>query len=344
MSTKSTFPSIEECFYFYFFAPLFWSNSSERSKHRYLFFFFTVVTLSPAFRPRERDARFFLCPLRSENKKRAKVRSLRQELKKQQAMQTRSETVAGTAEASAESVFASARKPLTLAGLPNHLLSSIFAQENRQLYEKKRFWQSPEGPTWVRHTFPLFCTSWSELYRSLNASLLHEMLQLDVWKEVVATRAREGGGGILLALVLSTLRGVIPGPGGALRRCVQAWPAGTSNLPKASARRTWARSCVREFVFLSLLAGERGSECKKREREKKRETELTHKISVAKTTLPPLSLVFPPLPPTRTHIDAFSHAESHPLVLQIETKGTSASEMGNKGAGWRLVHHKVFFF
>lgn len=110
-------------------------------------------------------------------------------------MQTRSETVAGTAEASAESVFASARKPLTLAGLPNHLLSSIFAQENRQLYEKKRFWQSPEGPTWVRHTFPLFCTSWSELYRSLNASLLHEMLQLDVWKEVVATRAREGGGG-----------------------------------------------------------------------------------------------------------------------------------------------------
>ena len=47
---------------------------------------------------------------------------------------------------------------------------------------------------WVRHTFPLVCRAWAELYRSKDASPLHETLEVAAgevfWKEVAA--AREG--------------------------------------------------------------------------------------------------------------------------------------------------------
>ena len=50
-----------------------------------------------------------------------------------------------------------------------------------------------EDDDWVRDTVPLVCKEWAELYRSKDASPLHETLEVDFEKEVENTVAREGG-------------------------------------------------------------------------------------------------------------------------------------------------------
>ena len=49
-----------------------------------------------------------------------------------------------------------------------------------------------EDPDWVRRTIPLVCKDWAELYRSKDASPLHETLEVDFAKEVET--AVEAGG------------------------------------------------------------------------------------------------------------------------------------------------------
>ena len=50
-----------------------------------------------------------------------------------------------------------------------------------------------EDQGWVRHTVTLVCKYWDELYRSQDASPLHETLELHFRKEVERASAREGG-------------------------------------------------------------------------------------------------------------------------------------------------------
>ena len=69
----------------------------------------------------------------------------------------------------ARSVSAAA-KPLTINDLPNDQLVSIFMAIGDQVM--------------VRHTIPLVCKAWAELYRTKDASPLHETLEVDFDKEV----------------------------------------------------------------------------------------------------------------------------------------------------------------
>ena len=50
-----------------------------------------------------------------------------------------------------------------------------------------------EDQGWVRRTVPLVCKYWHELYRSQDASPLHETLELNFRKEVERASAREWG-------------------------------------------------------------------------------------------------------------------------------------------------------
>ena len=61
-------------------------------------------------------------------------------------------------------------KPLTIEDLPKEILVSIL--------------MATEDPFWVRHTFPLVCKAWNELYLSKDASPLHETLDVDFESEV----------------------------------------------------------------------------------------------------------------------------------------------------------------
>ena len=63
-----------------------------------------------------------------------------------------------------------AAKPLTINDLPNDQLVSIFMAIGDQVM--------------VRHTIPLVCKAWAELYRTKDASPLHETLEVDFDKEV----------------------------------------------------------------------------------------------------------------------------------------------------------------
>ena len=63
-----------------------------------------------------------------------------------------------------------AAKPLTINDLPNDQLVSIFMAIGDQIM--------------VRHTIPLVCKAWAELYRTKDASPLHETLEVDFDKEV----------------------------------------------------------------------------------------------------------------------------------------------------------------
>ena len=69
----------------------------------------------------------------------------------------------------ARSVSAAA-KPLTINDLPNDQLVSIFMAVGDRLM--------------VRHTIPRVCKAWAELYRTKDASPLHETLEVDFYKEV----------------------------------------------------------------------------------------------------------------------------------------------------------------
>ena len=68
-------------------------------------------------------------------------------------------------------------KPLTIADLPNDVLVTVFV--------------AVDDNSWVRHTVPCVCKQWNELFRSKDASPLHETLEVDFGKEAAA--AREGG-------------------------------------------------------------------------------------------------------------------------------------------------------
>ena len=63
----------------------------------------------------------------------------------------------------------------TIGDLPHAVLVSIFAAVGNQ--------------NWVRRTFPLVCKEWAELYRSKDASPLHETLEVDFRKELERARA-----------------------------------------------------------------------------------------------------------------------------------------------------------
>ena len=67
-------------------------------------------------------------------------------------------------------------KPLTINDLPKEMLVSIF--------------MAIEDLRWVRHTIPLVCKAWNEIYLSKDASPLHETLEVNFYKEV--KRSLEG--------------------------------------------------------------------------------------------------------------------------------------------------------
>ena len=72
-------------------------------------------------------------------------------------------------------------RPRTINDLPKELLVSVF--------------EAVEDQTWVRRTVPLVCKEWAELYRTRDASPLHETLEVDFRKEVeVAWRATQRRG------------------------------------------------------------------------------------------------------------------------------------------------------
>jgi len=72
-------------------------------------------------------------------------------------------------------------RPRTIDDLPKELLVSVF--------------EAVEDQTWVRRTVPLVCKEWAELYRTRDASPLHETLEVDFRKEVeVAWRATQRRG------------------------------------------------------------------------------------------------------------------------------------------------------
>ena len=62
--------------------------------------------------------------------------------------------------------------------LPNDVLVSVFVAVGDQRL--------------VRHTFPLVCRAWPELYRSKDASPLHETLEVNFRKEAEGAAARVG--------------------------------------------------------------------------------------------------------------------------------------------------------
>ena len=62
---------------------------------------------------------------------------------------------------------------LTITDLPNDVLVSIFEAVGDLRY--------------VRHTAPCLCKEWAELYRSQDASPLHETLEVDFLEEAVTT-------------------------------------------------------------------------------------------------------------------------------------------------------------
>ena len=64
---------------------------------------------------------------------------------------------------------------LTINDLPKELLVSVF--------------EAVGDPIWVRHTVPLVCKSWAELYRTRDASPLQETLEVDFLKELDSARA-----------------------------------------------------------------------------------------------------------------------------------------------------------
>ena len=67
--------------------------------------------------------------------------------------------------------------PLALKDLPNDVLVSVFV--------------ASKDPHWVRHTIPLVCKAWTELYLSKDASPLHEKLVVDFLKEAVTSRGEK---------------------------------------------------------------------------------------------------------------------------------------------------------
>ena len=69
-------------------------------------------------------------------------------------------------------------RPKTMNDLPNDVLVSVFVAVGDQRL--------------VRHTFPLVCRAWPELYRSKDASPLHETLEVNFRKEAEGAAAREG--------------------------------------------------------------------------------------------------------------------------------------------------------
>ena len=131
-------------------------------------------------------------------------------------------------------------RPRTINDLPKELLVSVF--------------EAVEDQTWVRLTFPLVCKEWAEIYRSRDASPLHETLEVDFLKEAVTAAqdarrrglgpaARAAGQGRALRTLLSTARGSSRGPMGAPAGCAGCNSGGnTAELSKTSARRTWAGS------------------------------------------------------------------------------------------------------
>ena len=69
-------------------------------------------------------------------------------------------------------------RPKTITDLPKELLVKIF--------------EAIGDLRWVSHTIPLVCKEWAELYRSQDASPLHEPLELDFVREVESASATEG--------------------------------------------------------------------------------------------------------------------------------------------------------
>ena len=65
-------------------------------------------------------------------------------------------------------------RPKTINDLPKELLVSAY--------------EAVDDLRYVRHTVPLVCKAWDELYRSQDASPLHETLEVDFTREEVAAR------------------------------------------------------------------------------------------------------------------------------------------------------------
>ena len=63
------------------------------------------------------------------------------------------------------------------------------AEKQLELGKRHYYW---EGRRWLRHTFPLVCKAFSEVYRTPGASPLHEFLKIDFQAEIDVARAMSG--------------------------------------------------------------------------------------------------------------------------------------------------------
>ncbi len=108
--------------------------------------------------------------------------------------------------------------PKLINDLPKELLVSIFVAVNNL--------------RWVRHTVSCVCKEWSELYRSRDASPLHETLEIDLEKEAWSAPEEEvekwGRRRGLFAALSSTARECCRGSRGARTRCASCASRGDS--------------------------------------------------------------------------------------------------------------------
>ena len=89
-----------------------------------------------------------------------------------------------TSAAAAATACASAQDFFPINDLPTDLLVTIVALAAEQMDKNKRYWSEPEGPTWIRHSFPLVCKRWNAIFATKDASPLHETLLVYFDKEV----------------------------------------------------------------------------------------------------------------------------------------------------------------
>ena len=93
-----------------------------------------------------------------------------------------------SAAAAAAAAASSAHDFFPINNLPTDLLVTIVALAAEQMDIGKRPWDSPKGPTWIRHSFPLVCKLWNAIFATKDASPLHETLRVDFRWEVKLAR------------------------------------------------------------------------------------------------------------------------------------------------------------
>jgi len=110
-----------------------------------------------------------------------------------------------SAAAAAAAAASSAHDFFPINNLPTDLLVTIVALAAEQMDIGKRPWDSPKGPTWIRHSFPLVCKRWNAIFATKDASPLHETLLVNFGKEILAAKEDASASSITAAATTTTM-------------------------------------------------------------------------------------------------------------------------------------------